>query len=143
MLSFEEAARLGVLVRVNDACCPQHGPITPEGLVFPLTVTGEALAFMAQDELTGPRCLGKGCESSILVDAIATDKRLVQHLVLARPQDFPEDYEHDKYSSTADQWHAMGFDGPRVITELPLIDGHHRSGTAVPDPEREWPDAAV
>lgn len=116
---FAEASELGPLVRVNKAWCPSHGPITPEGLAFPFTVTGEALAFMA-DETYG--CAARGCEDDLLVEAEPSNVRLVQHLVLVRPEDFPGDYEHDRYASTAEQWAAMGFKGPRVIIESAQVE---------------------
>lgn len=108
-------------MRIEAAYCQHHGAITPDGMVFPLTATAEALRFMAEETYG---CAARGCEGDIVVLAEPTDKPLLQHLVLARAEDFPDDYEHDKYGSTAEQWAAMGFEPgkPRVIIELGAVE---------------------
>lgn len=123
-LSFEEAARLGPLVRLNAARCPQHGPVTPEAYCYPLSASPEALQFMADE---GSTCLGRGCESDIEVDAEPASRSLHQHLVLW-------------YGDTIEERQALGFDPgkPRVVCELtPVWPGEYMQGV----PLRAWYDS--
>ena len=130
------------MVRLNNGRCPAHGSVHPEGYCYPLTVTAEALRFMAR---AGSHCIERGCEEPILLDCEIAYAPLHQHLVLW-------------YGDTPEELLSLGFifeneyeeiragrmlQPPRIVCELSQVEsGVWAQGEPLARRYREMADAS-